>query len=352
MNRVTLILPVAGESSRFPNMRPKWLLTLPDGKLLFEYSLSGLQADLVERIVIVALKDHIEKYSSEKFIVDVLSKYCNKVDIVKLDNPTKSQSQTVAEAIDQARVVGPIYIKDCDNYFETKIGSNNCISYCDLHDFDKVNAANKSYISVDEFGCVKNITEKKIISPYFCCGGYQFESAEEFLRGYNQVLDDTNLKEIYVSHVIYQMVINGSIFYTNKADNFKDIGTIKEYEEYTSRHITIFCDIDGVLLKNSSAFAEDPWGISPLENNIASLKKIMQINNTYLVVTTSRPLSSKEKLEKGLEALGIFPDQFVMGLPHSKRVLINDYSYTNKYPTAIAINLNRDDDLLGNLLMP
>jgi hypothetical protein len=26
----TLILPVAGKSSRFPNMRPKWLLTMPD----------------------------------------------------------------------------------------------------------------------------------------------------------------------------------------------------------------------------------------------------------------------------------------------------------------------------------
>ena len=32
----TLILPVPGRSSRFPGMRPKWLLTMPDGKLMLE----------------------------------------------------------------------------------------------------------------------------------------------------------------------------------------------------------------------------------------------------------------------------------------------------------------------------
>ena len=31
-----LILPVAGQSSRYPNMRPKWLITMPDGKLMIE----------------------------------------------------------------------------------------------------------------------------------------------------------------------------------------------------------------------------------------------------------------------------------------------------------------------------
>ena len=33
-----LILPVAGQSSRYPNMRPKWLITMPDGKLMIEKS--------------------------------------------------------------------------------------------------------------------------------------------------------------------------------------------------------------------------------------------------------------------------------------------------------------------------
>ena len=31
-----LIIPVAGQSSRFPNMRPKWLMTMPDGSIMLE----------------------------------------------------------------------------------------------------------------------------------------------------------------------------------------------------------------------------------------------------------------------------------------------------------------------------
>ena len=29
-----LLLPVAGQSARYPGMRPKWLLTMPNGKLM------------------------------------------------------------------------------------------------------------------------------------------------------------------------------------------------------------------------------------------------------------------------------------------------------------------------------
>ena len=32
----TLIIPAAGKSSRYPNMKPKWLLSHPTGKLMIE----------------------------------------------------------------------------------------------------------------------------------------------------------------------------------------------------------------------------------------------------------------------------------------------------------------------------
>ena len=36
MNNKTLLIPAAGKSSRFPNMKPKWLLTHPSGELMIE----------------------------------------------------------------------------------------------------------------------------------------------------------------------------------------------------------------------------------------------------------------------------------------------------------------------------
>ena len=43
---INLILPVAGQSSRYPNMRPKWLITLPDGKLMIEKSVENFNLKL------------------------------------------------------------------------------------------------------------------------------------------------------------------------------------------------------------------------------------------------------------------------------------------------------------------
>jgi hypothetical protein len=39
-----------------------------------------------------------------------------------------------------------------------------------------------------------------------------------------------------------------------------------------------------------------------------------------------------------------------MGVHHSKRILINDYATTNPYPTAVAINLKRDSENLGDMI--
>ena len=39
---MNVILPVAGKSSRFPNVRPKWLLTNPNGNLMVVDSIIGL----------------------------------------------------------------------------------------------------------------------------------------------------------------------------------------------------------------------------------------------------------------------------------------------------------------------
>jgi len=40
----------------------------------------------------------------------------------------------------------------------------------------------------------------------------------------------------------------------------------------------------------------------------------------------------------------------VMGLPHSQRILINDFAKSNPYPSAAAINMPRNKNDLKELL--
>ena len=57
----TLIVPCAGRSSRFPNTKPKFLLTHPDGKLMIEHAIEGIDINKFDQIVITIVKEHDEK---------------------------------------------------------------------------------------------------------------------------------------------------------------------------------------------------------------------------------------------------------------------------------------------------
>ena len=64
-----LILPVAGKSARYPGMRPKWLLTMPNGKLMIEQSVSKIDCEKFDKVYVVALKEYFKKsrnFSDEK----------------------------------------------------------------------------------------------------------------------------------------------------------------------------------------------------------------------------------------------------------------------------------------------
>ena len=48
----TLIIPCAGKSSRFPNMKPKYMLTHPDGKLMIEKAMENINLEVFNRVII------------------------------------------------------------------------------------------------------------------------------------------------------------------------------------------------------------------------------------------------------------------------------------------------------------
>ena len=120
----TLILPVAGKSSRFKGLRPKWLLTMPDGKLLIEKSIRDINLDEMNKIVIICLQEHLDKYINKSDLIKLFSDLKLSVEIVVLKKQTSSVAETVAKGIVKADISGPIFIKDCDNTFALKFKGN------------------------------------------------------------------------------------------------------------------------------------------------------------------------------------------------------------------------------------
>lgn len=345
----TLIIPAAGQSSRFPGMRPKWLLTMRDGQLMIEHAIRCMtRINKFDRIIVTCQAEHLKRFTSEATLNCVLSEAAGQaVELFQLSAETRSQSETVSRTLKEMKVDGAFLIKDCDNEFEFSWSGGDEIAVLDIATDGVRDVKGKSYVRTDPLGIVQNIVEKHIISNIFCCGAYGFSSAENFIMTFDELASES---EIYVSHVIFQLILNGGVFSTSEARDYSDWGTIEAYRRYMRGSLTIFCDIDGVLFKNGSKFGAQGWDTTPIDSNMLALKALTELIEIHLVITTSRPESERTLLEKTLQSYGIIAKSYLMGLPHSKRVLINDYSATNSFPTALAINIERDTNSLGLML--
>ena len=315
-------------------------------------SISGINLDFFDKIIFVVIKEQIEKYGVLPFFKKELSKLglAEKSEICILDNQTKSQSETVANAIKIHNVKGFIYIKDCDSFFKVNLTEKkNLVSYFDLHHMKYINAISKSYIDIDSNHKIINIVEKKIISTYFNVGGYAFENAEEFLSNFQKI--NSFEKECYIYNVFYEMMLSNIDFHWLLTTDYIVWGTLEDWENYTKQFKTLFVDLDGTLVQNSSHLI--PPGISeglPLLKNIECLRKLFNDRKTHIIITTSRPEEFYNETVTELSRNKIPYDRLIMGLPHSQRIVINDFANSNKYPSCSAINIPRNSETLEDFL--
>jgi hypothetical protein len=156
--------------------------------------------------------------------------------------------------------------------------------------------------------------------------------------------------EIYVSHVVFEMILSGTNFLGVEAENFIDIGTLREFRKVQRSSAVIFCDVDGVLCKNGSKFSSHGWDTEIIESNLEALRQLQDQQPVEIIITTARPESERKRLLQKLENAGLKIKECLMGLPHGQRILINDFASTNTYPTATAVNIPRNSKNLGDYL--
>jgi hypothetical protein len=351
-----LIIPMGGKSSRFPNMRPKWMLTHPStGNFMCIESIRGINLDFFDNIFFVILESHDLEYKASSGIkksLENLSNYSEikeKIKIIELEKETKSQSETVYKAILKNKIEGFIYIKDSDGYFNIDLDSSeNQITYFDINNLDEINARSKSYIDINSNNIITNIVEKKVISSKFCVGGYGFSSSNEFCKFYEKI--ENYPGECYVSNVILEMILEGNKFSGMECQGYLDWGTLKSWESYKSNFYTLFVDMDGTLFTNTSHLIPPFIGEGiPLIENIKCIKEIKK-EGSFLIITTSRPEKYRKITESELNKYDIPFDLLIMGLPHCQRVLINDFSNTNPYPSCYSVNIPRNSDNLNQYI--
>jgi hypothetical protein len=347
----TLIIPAAGDSSRFPNMKPKWLLTHPQKGLMISKILTDEFVDSYDKIYITILKRHVKEYEAD-VILDQLFKQrnINNCELVILDQPTNSSPETVYNTIKLKNITGSLTIKDSDCVVEfDNNGLLNFIVGLDITQTETTNPGNKSFLVKDEYNNIQDIIEKNIVSNYICTGVYSLENINDFILGYD-TLKKSNLfdnKEMYISH-IFSYLIQKQIVAVEyiKCTNFKDWGTLEDWRNEQEKYKTYVFDIDGVVVQNVGPYGVKNWynSITPLLENIKIIKRLSK-NGNQIIFMTSRDKKGIKLVEQLLKNHNIIYHQIITDCYHSQRVIINDHADTNPYPSCSSISIERNGSL-------
>ena len=330
-------------------MKPKWLLTHPDGKLMIDKIITENYYDNYDNIIISILQEHIDIYDASTILDQVFNS--KKVTINVIDKPTKSAGETVYKTILAQNITGPVTIKDSDNIVTyTQPASNNFIVGLDIEKNSITKPESKSFILKTEDDLIEDIIEKKIVSKNICVGVYSVDSAERFNETYERIISSPLMvseSEIYVSHIL-SMYINtyGHHFDYVECNKFIDWSTIDEWKLEQERHATYFVDIDGVLVDNVGKYGAKNWSNSNniIISNIECLKRLYD-RGGQIILTTSRPAEYTDIIIHILSQHDIHVHDIVNNCNHSKRVIINDFAPTNPYPSCEAISINRNEDI-------
>lgn len=344
-----LILPVSGQSSRFPDLRPKWMLNHPNGNLMLAESFLEWDLSNIDSILVICLRQHEDEYDVTNMMQKQFAKLGleNLIQVIVIDK-SDSQPHSVYQGIQAKKLTGPIFVKDSDNYFSHIPESGNTVCYLPLEANNRGNAANKSYIQMNETGAILNIVEKRIISNTFCCGGYGFADASDFLSTFEKLKDTPDL---YISHIIYQMILDSQSFYGSEVSNYVDWGTLEDWNAYRSQFRTLFIDIDGVLVQSSAEYYKPFWGeTDAIENNVSIINELYDSGYGEVILITSRTEEVAEITRQQLKRINIKYHRILFGLLHAKRIIVNDFSKSNPYPSCEAINISRNSDQLTDVL--
>lgn len=335
-----VIIPCAGKSSRFPNTRPKYLLTMPDGRMMLQHAADNY-IKRGDDVTFVVVRQHCDEYQSEYAIRKA---YGDAVNIVIFDEFTSGPAETIYNVVSTWDNDVPFAINDCDGFFDFEIKSSNYVVYVDLHKYPNMrNIYAKSFLKLTD-DKITDIIEKQVSSQYICVGGYGFSSSNEFIQTYNN-LKNSHVGEMYISHIIQNMVEHGHYFNATAGKNYIDCGTYDSYTENMKNHMAIFCDIDGIIFKNQSRYFKDGHDTPPTLNQSAIdfLKEKIKLGAT-VIFTTARGEDVSEVTECAIREAGIHDFRIIYGLPHAPRLLINDVHFSNPWPAASAINAPRNDN--------
>ena len=284
ITKFNVIIPMAGESSRFDyNFKP--FLNL-DNRVFIEHVLDSFGKLDIESYNFIITEEQEKNNSIFETLKKIFPQIYNKINVVIINKKTHGPFQTIRTGLHQLNHLDNVFICDCDHYVNVdpilfKLEQKNyldiIIPVWTIKDYEyknwgKVIIDSKNDYIVDF--CEKEKFEKT--SQFYAkgvIGCYYFKSSSEIL---NSKKDNVNFSDFFKdNHKNYDI----DLAHIESAYFFGDPKMVKKAVQDRRKKETVFCDVDGVLLKHkdcSNDFIDDNFIIGMAAEKIKKWRLKLQ----------------------------------------------------------------------------
>lgn len=347
---INIVIPLAGEGKRFSSKGidvPKPLI-LVNGKTLIEHAVETLGIN--GRYIFITKKYKNKDYN------DQLSRILKslKPDSIEIQLEQKQRGASDAALYAEKYIDNNdhLIIANCDQRMSWN--GKQFIEDVEYTNADgsvvtfKATDPKHSYVEIIN-GKVVRIVEKDPISDDALIGIHYWNKGSDFVWTAKKLLEDDLADEVYISQT-YQLLVDAGKHieaYPIPNNEYINLGTPEDVEIYigkvkefyTEKPRTIFCDIDGTIIKHVHKFSDLAKYKSEVLPGV--LKKFNEWDSRghKIILTTARKESARQFTEKQLSDMGIPWDILIMGVTSGTRILINDKLTSADGDRARSINL-------------
>lgn len=345
---------MAGLGTRFYQegfLLPKPLIEV-NNKTLIEHSVESLNIN--GKYIFITRKYENEK--DNELLSSKLKQLKPDSIEIKIDTATQGCSETCLYAESLINNNEDLIITNCDQRLEWD--AQKFVLFISKMDCDGIivthnsNNPKHSYAIVDKNDYILSMHEKNPVSNNALIGVHYWRKGKDFVSSATNLLKEFSKNgrpECYISETYNYLIKQGKKIknYRIQENEYIPLGTpydlnvykgkIKEF--FTDKPKTIFCDIDGTILKHIHQFSDLKDNGQTLLDGVQEKFNEWDSHGYKIVLCTARKESARKMTEKHLKRLGLCWDILLMGLTSGERVLINDKISDNISDRAKSINL-------------
>ena len=237
--KINILIPMAGEGSRFKNVgfkEPKPLIDV-NGKSMIQLVCENINFD--GNYIFVAQDKDIDQFK----IKEHLNNICKEFTLIKQNGKLDGAAKSCLLAKKDIDNDSPLLIANSDQYidWDPQVTINNFIqSGVDgaILSF-KSNDTKWSYAKKNEHGFVSAVAEKNVISDNATCGIYYWKHGSDFVK-YAEQMIKKNIKtnnEFYVCPVYNEAIEDEKIIILYTVDKMYGLGTPEDLTYFLSNSI-------------------------------------------------------------------------------------------------------------------